>query len=76
MMNGHTIHLEDFGSFKISFDSASKETPDGFTDKDIKNPRIIFIPDIRLRKKIKESLFFTEMKDGDDSNEMSDEDEG
>ncbi len=62
MMNGHTIHLGDFGTFKISFSSTSKDTPDGFTDKDIKNPRIIFTPDIRLRKKVKERLFFTEMK--------------
>ena len=75
MMNGHTIQFGDLGTFRISFESASKDTPDGFTDKDIKNPRIIFTPDIKLRKKVKESLFFTEMKDGDDSDDMPDEEE-
>ena len=71
MMNGHVIHLENFGTFRISFESKSKETPDGFSDKDIKNPRIIFTPDIKLRKKVKESLFFKEIKDSDDSDDCT-----
>ncbi len=50
MMEGHPIRLSWLGTFRVSFDSKSKDSPEGFSKKDIKNPRIIFTPDKELKK--------------------------
>lgn len=59
---GHPVKLKDFGTFRVSFNSTSHDTPDGFTQEDIKNPRIIFTPDARLREELKREIEFEEYK--------------
>ena len=62
LLNGHPVNLAGLGTFRVSFDSESKDEPVGFTDADIKNPRIIFTPDIALRREMLKELKFEEYK--------------
>ena len=59
---GHPVKLAGLGTFRVSFDSESKDTPEGFSGADIKNPRIIFTPDMDLRREMSRVLKFEEYK--------------
>ena len=60
---GHPVKLAGLGTFRVSFDSESKDTPEGFSGADIKNPRIIFTPDMDLRREMSNVLKFEEWKE-------------
>ena len=60
---GHPVKLAGLGTFRISFDSATHDSPDDFTATDIKNPRIIFTPDMSLRREMAQVLRFQEYKE-------------
>ena len=60
LFSGHPVKLMGLGTFRVSFNSESHDTPEGFTSKDIKNPRIIFIPDKGLREEMKKEIVFEE----------------
>lgn len=60
---GHPVKLAGLGTFRVSFDSATHDSPNDFTAADIKNPRIIFTPDMSLRKEMAQVLQFQEYKE-------------
>ena len=62
LFHGHTIRLRNFGTFRLSFNSASHDSPNDFKAEDIKNPHIVFTPDISLRRDLKSELTFEEFK--------------
>ena len=59
---GHPVKLAGLGTFRLSFDSESKDSPEGFTAADIKNLRILFRPDVELKKEMYAKVKFEEMK--------------
>ncbi len=66
LFHGHPVKLPGFGTFRISFSSRSHPTPGAVSADDISDPRIIFTPDPRLRKILKEQTTFepAEREDG------------
>ncbi len=61
LFNGHPVKLTGLGTFRISFNSEAHDTPDTLTADAIHNPRIIFVPDISLRREVKDGIVFEEI---------------
>ena len=62
LFQGHPVKLAGLGTFRVSFGSEAKDSPEGFTEADIKNLRILFTPDINLRRELLSELRFEEIK--------------
>ena len=62
LMHGHPMKIAGLGTFRLSFNSTSHDTPEGFTAADIKNPHIVFIPDPKLKRMIRERVVFEEVQ--------------
>ena len=58
LMHGHPVKIAGLGTFRLSFNSVSHDNPDDFTAADIKNPHIVFIPDPKLKRMIRERVVF------------------
>ncbi|MEG0454113.1 MAG: hypothetical protein RR559_01955 [Bacteroides sp.] len=59
LMQGHTVNVPGFGSFRISFKSEGVEDITKFNASTmIKNPRIIFTPSKELRDAVKNEIKF------------------
>lgn len=59
LMQGHTVNVPGFGSFRISFKSEGVEDITKFNASImIKNPRIIFTPSKELRDAVKNEIKF------------------
>ena len=58
LMHGHPMKIAGLGTFRLSFNSTSHDTPEAVTAEDIKNPHIVFIPDPELKKIIRERVVF------------------
>lgn len=58
LLTGHAVKLMWVGTFRLSFDCRSQESPEKVTGADISCPRIIFTPDPELKKMMREELSF------------------
>lgn len=55
LLAGHTIKLDDFGTFRLHAKTLPSENPDKVTVRNIKELRISFIPDKRMKLVLKEA---------------------
>lgn len=62
IMKGHPMKIAGLGTFRLSFNSTSRDTPEGFTSADILNPHIIFTPEKKLKNYIQTHVVFEEAK--------------
>ena len=57
LADGKIVRLGDFGSFQISFGSEGIETSEKFSDKLIRNKKVVFRPGNDVKKMLKELRF-------------------
>lgn len=62
ILQGHPMKIAGLGTFRLSFNSASHDTPEEVTAEDIRNPHIVFQPDPELKRLIRETVVFEEAK--------------
>ena len=62
LMHGHPMKIAGLGTFRLSFNSASHDTPEAVTAEDIRNPHIVFIPDPELKRIIRERVVFEKVE--------------
>ena len=60
LFTGHPVRLMGLGTFRVSFDSASKERPEQVTQEDIRHARILFTPEPELLEELREEMEFVE----------------
>ncbi|MCD8194526.1 MAG: hypothetical protein LUD74_08290 [Tannerellaceae bacterium] len=49
LANGNTVHLGEFGSFRVTAGSGGVEDPEDFHPSMFRKPRIVFTPGTMLR---------------------------
>ena len=52
LMEGNSVKLDGFGSFRLSFSSAGEAVKDDVTADSIKDIHIIFVPDVAIKERI------------------------
>ncbi|MDO5616463.1 MAG: HU family DNA-binding protein [Cruoricaptor ignavus] len=57
LIDGNSIQLGDFGSFRISFSSEGVDTADKFTTDKIRGIKVIFTPSIEFKKALGDIKF-------------------
>lgn len=55
LMNGHSVRLGDFGLMKLSFSGEGRGTAEDVTAKEIKNPRILFLPGVEFKQRLQKT---------------------
>lgn len=58
LLLNHAVELADFGNLRISFGSKGAATAEEFSVKMMKEPKIIFTPNIKMKKRIKDEITF------------------
>lgn len=57
---GHAVRLMGLGTFRVSFDSASKERPEQVTQEDISHARVLFTPEPELLDELRKDTEYVE----------------
>lgn len=57
---GHPVRLMGLGTFRVSWDSASKEHPEEVSAEDIGRCRVLFTPEPELLDEMREEMEFVE----------------
>jgi len=52
LMEGYSVKLDGFGSFRLSFSSEGEAVKDDVTADSIKDIYIIFVPDVAIKERI------------------------
>ena len=55
LMNGHSVRLGDFGLMKLSFSGEGRGTAEDVTAKEIRNPRILFLPGVEFKQRLQKT---------------------
>lgn len=55
LMNGHSVRLGDFGLMKLSLSGEGRGTAEDVTAKEIKNPRILFLPGVEFKQRLQKT---------------------
>lgn len=55
LMSGHIVRLGDFGILKLSFKGEGRGTAEDVTAKEIKNPRILFLPGVEFKQRLQKT---------------------
>lgn len=58
MLLGRSIKLNDLGTFRIAFSSEGATTEDAFKTSMIRGVKVVFTPDVNMKKRITDSLTF------------------
>lgn len=53
LMDGYSVNLNNLGTLRISLSSEGVNTPEDFTDDNIKNMRVVFTPSPEFKKSLK-----------------------
>ena len=53
LMDGYRVNLNNLGTLRISMSSEGVNTPEDFTDDNIKNMRVVFTPSPEFKKSLK-----------------------
>ncbi len=53
LMDGYSVNLNNLGTLRISLSSEGVNSPEDFTDKNIKNMRVVFTPSPEFKKSLK-----------------------
>lgn len=58
MLLGYSVKLNELGSFRISFSSDGAENPEAFKTTQIKEVRVIYVPDRSVRTRVLDDITF------------------
>ena len=53
LMDGYSVNLNNMGTLRISLSSEGVNSPEDFTDDNIKNMRVVFTPSPEFKKSLK-----------------------
>lgn len=53
LMDGYSVNLNNLGTLRISLSSEGVNSPEDFTDDNIKNMRVVFTPSPEFKKSLK-----------------------
>lgn len=54
---GQTIHLEGFGTFRLTVKSSGTDTPEELTAHNVKSTKIVFLPSTNLKRSLEHLSF-------------------
>lgn len=57
LMNGETVKIERFGIFRLGFDTKGEATEEAVSEKDILQAKILFRPDVKIKSKLKSTIY-------------------
>lgn len=57
LLDGKTIKIDEFGSFRLHAKVSTEDTPDKVTSRNINDLRISFLPDKRIKQALKRADF-------------------
>lgn len=68
MLMNQSVQLEDFGTLRISFGSLGVDKPEEFAANLIRDIKIIFTPNVKMKNRIKSEITFEIIRDVTPSN--------
>ncbi|GET29217.1 HU family DNA-binding protein [Prolixibacter sp. SD074] len=57
LLDGNTVKIDEFGSFRLHAKVTTEGTPDKVTSRNIRDLRISFLPDKRIKTALKRAVF-------------------
>lgn len=72
LMEGETVRLEEFGIFRLGFDTKGEASEEAVSEKDILQAKVLYRPDVKIKVRLKSTVYrksSSRAKDKKDSGE-------